>query len=67
MVDRFYVPAHFSMLPNHLTAVKVADLFAEIIYRLYGMPRYVSLLKSFSKFESMHFEKKMDQINVQHN
>jgi len=32
MVDRFYETAHFSMLPNHFT-----DLFAEMIYRLYGM------------------------------
>ena len=59
VVDRFYETADFSMVPNHFTAVKVDDLFAEIIFRFYGMPihtfHYSNHFQSrnTSKFESI--------------
>jgi hypothetical protein len=41
VVDRLSKAAHFGMLPTHLTAVKVADLFASMICKLQGMPRSI--------------------------
>lgn len=41
VVDRFSKAAHFGMLPTHLNAVKVADLFAKMVCKLHGMPKSI--------------------------
>ncbi|KAK2387384.1 hypothetical protein QL285_061173 [Trifolium repens] len=41
VVDRFSKAAHFGMLPTHYTASKVAELFANMICRLHGMPKSI--------------------------
>lgn len=43
VVDRFSKVAHFGMLPSYITAIKVADLFAKMIYKLHGMPKSIVL------------------------
>ncbi|GAU35886.1 hypothetical protein TSUD_383780 [Trifolium subterraneum] len=39
VVDRFSKAAHFGMLPTSFTAQKVADLFAQMVFKHHGMPR----------------------------
>lgn len=39
VVDRFSKGAHFSALPTHHTAYKVAWLFFDIVCKLHGFPR----------------------------
>jgi hypothetical protein len=41
VVDRLSKAAHFGMLTTHFTAVKVAELFAIMIWKLHGMPRSI--------------------------
>jgi len=41
VVDRLSNAAHFGMLSTHFTAVKVAELFAQMICKRHGMPRSI--------------------------
>jgi hypothetical protein len=41
VVDRLSKAAHFGTLPTQFTAVKVAELFANMVCKLHGMPRSI--------------------------
>ncbi|GAU26218.1 hypothetical protein TSUD_354400 [Trifolium subterraneum] len=41
VVDRLSKTAHFGSLPTHFTAAKVADLFAQMVCKLHGMPKSI--------------------------
>jgi hypothetical protein len=41
VVDRFSKAAHFGMLPHNFTAHKVADLFADMVFKHHGMPKSI--------------------------
>ena len=43
MVDRLSKQAHFGALPQSYSAPKVANLFAQMICRLHGIPRSIVL------------------------
>lgn len=41
VVDRFSKAAHFGMLATGFTAIKVAELFAQMVFKLHGMPKII--------------------------
>lgn len=41
IVDRFSKSAHFGALPTHYTALKVAQLFMDIVGKLHGLPKSI--------------------------
>ncbi|GJY07897.1 transposon Tf2-1 polyprotein [Tanacetum coccineum] len=41
VVDRLSKQAHFGTLPTSFTASKVAELFADLVWKLHGLPRII--------------------------
>ena len=42
VVDRLFRQAHFGALPKSYTAARVADLFAQMVCKLHGLPRSIT-------------------------
>lgn len=61
VVDRFLKAAHLGMLPTNFTAAKVAELFAQLIYRMHGMPK--SIMSDRDPIFLSKFWKELFQLN----